>query len=165
MTGEQIAVVVLLAIAFSAGWVARGATGEEEEGGEDLLELLEHARGALDRTLTAAHATVAMWRAEAGTGESAGVTAARILGAELATLRELAGEAAEQLGADNPIAVDLDQAKEAAGLVERELRGYLAGEPLDEERGRLLDACEGAFRDARMRFVRESEVVRELLAG
>ena len=164
MTGEQLVVIGLLAVAFAAGWLARGGHDDQADEHGDLGPLLDRGGEALERALTACHATVAMWRAGEGAGQPAGTMAVRILIDERLRLGAVADDVRDSLGSGNPLAVDLAQAAEAASLVEREMEGYLAGDQLDDERGRRLDAYEGAFRDARMRFGRESEVARALTA-
>jgi hypothetical protein len=161
VTGEQIAVVVLLALAFAAGWYVRGegpARKEASGDGPDLVALLDSAGDVLWRVLTASRATVAMWRIDGAADGDAVAGAVQILSSELNGLRDVAGTLGRQLGSAHPLTVELGLAVEAATLVESEFDHSLEGGC-----GQGLEACLEALIDARTRYVRGCEPLRALL--
>lgn len=157
--------LVLLVLAFAAGWYARGGTDGRKTGDRapnSGFALFERASEAVERVLTATRATIAMWRASGAAGGEAGATAVRILSDEVAALRRVASETAQAVGADHPLAVDLAQIVEAGGLIERELRAYLANEPLTPAHEQALRAYTDVVHDARSRYLRGIEILRRL---
>jgi hypothetical protein len=165
VTGDQIAVLVLLVLAFAAGWYARGSTAGRKAGARapsDDYSLFESGSEAVERVVTASRATIAMWRASGATGGEPGAAAVRILSDEVAALRRVAAEIGQAIGADNPLAVDLAQIVNAAELIERELDSYLADEPLTRDHARALRAYTDVMHDARVRYLRGVEITRRL---
>jgi hypothetical protein len=130
MTPEQLVVLVLLAVAFAAGWIARGAQDSRDE----EPSLTDHGTGdALARALTAYRATRSTW-----VGGSPG-PAARI------ALRILRARVEEARGAAAAVD-DADARREslaAVGLLESAVGSFeasLGGEELHGAGLRAVDA-------------------------
>lgn len=162
--GEQIAVLVLLTLAFAGGWYWRGDGTKQEDAEADLVALLERGSRAISDVLASVRASASV-RAGAGEPEE-GSGDARTLRAELQRLRAVEAELEAQLGGENPLTVDAKQAVEAATLIETELSAHASGgREAATGPGALIGAYEAALSDARMRFVRGAEVATLVLRG
>lgn len=148
MSGEQVLVLVLLAGAFAAGWVARGAgeddenaerepapganAGETAHGGDEMPSGGARPGGdedPLQPAVRAYHAAMSMWLREGEQISSAGHTTLNVLDRRIDDLGEIEpGSPAEALD-------------EAAARLE----AYRRGRPLDAATLRELLVLEGRF--------------------
>ena len=159
MSGEQILVLALLAAAFAAGWIARGAGSTERrvddpEGDLGLGSLLEEGSTALDRALVAYHAAIGMWRQEGDAMSGVGQMVVGTFSGKLARLEALSDELVERLGPDHPLAADFDDAVTALFSLSRGLGAYEDGRGLDPGTLAGLAAHEAELQSARSLYDR-----------
>ena len=167
MAGEQIVVLVLLAIAFGVGWIARGdgrrrgasAAAPKPPERPPVGELIAAAEAALDRVVVACSAARAMATGTERDDPMRAVTLEVLTGA-LADLRPaVAGLAAELApGGRHPLVEEAEDAAAAAALVEAWLAD--GGEPDNAEAARGL---ERAARDALARYRRLARAIAPLV--
>jgi hypothetical protein len=132
MTREQVVILLLLAVAFAAGWIARGAQDSDQEPvdlGEDRTDV------ALARALTAYRAARSMWAAENGPAGPAGRMAVEILRARVEQAH-VAAEAGDDPEARRESLAVVALLERAVGSLEASLQGF----PLDRARLHALDA-------------------------
>jgi hypothetical protein len=134
VTATQIIVLVLLVLAFAAGWVARGAGRRDDRRFTtalgDGLEALEAAQQACDAAL-----------GRNGRGELDGVAA------QLRTARH---ELAEWIGADSPLVEDVEAARDAMTLISTAVRDGTAD---------TAAPLAAVVRDARVRYARSVRAI------
>jgi hypothetical protein len=136
VSADQLLVLVLLAAAFAAGWVARGGKDKDEESGgpagrapeppaappaDDAL--VAEADLALGRAITAGHAARAVAAAPAGTSEAASRAALSVLDQRLAELEDVADRLENALGPDAPAFLAFDRIASGMATLRRRVDG------------------------------------------
>ena len=157
MSGEQLRVLALLAAAFAAGWIARGAGSSErrvDDPDGELGPLLEEGSTALDSALVAYHAAIGMWRQEEDAMTEVGQMVVGTFRGKLARLEALSDDLVERLGPDHPLAADFDDAVTALFSLSRGLGAYEDGRGLDPGTLAGLAAYEAELQSARSLYDR-----------
>jgi hypothetical protein len=161
VTGAQILVLLLLAAAFGAGWVAaRDGVGRRARGGS-LPDQLRAALVALDRAVQSARVLLDVRYAPGLREGPAPATAAGVLERALAALDGVVEPLLEEVGRANPLAEDLDAAREALRLIAANANGLATGDAAE----RVLLELDRAALDAQIRFRREAEAVLAVAAS
>ena len=135
MSADQLLVLVLLAAAFAAGWVARGGKNDKKDSGEPATPprapsapaaddpLVAEAEVALGRAVTAARAARAVAGGAAGTSEAASSAALGVLDHRLAELEGVADRLEEALGHDDPAFLAFDRIVSSLATLRRRVDG------------------------------------------
>jgi hypothetical protein len=132
VSADQLLVLVLLAAAFAAGWVARGGKQTADEDGEAPAApaeapaddpLLAEADLALGRAMTAARAARAVAAGAAGTSEAASTAALGVLDSRLAELEEVADRLEAARGPDDPSFLAFDRIVSGMATLRRRVNG------------------------------------------
>jgi hypothetical protein len=132
VSADQLLVLVLLAAAFAAGWVARGGRDSDEEAeapapapAEPPADgpLVAEADLALGRAMTAARAARAMAAGAGGTSEAASRAALGVLDMRLAELEEVADRLELERGPDDPQFLAFDRIVSGMATLRRRVNG------------------------------------------
>jgi hypothetical protein len=135
MSADQLLVLVLLAAAFAAGWVARGGREPDEDaspapGDAPAPEppaagdpLVASADDALARAMTAARAARAVAAGPAGTSEAATRAALGVLETRLAELEDVADRLEDARGPDDPSFLAFDRIVSGMATLRRRVDG------------------------------------------
>jgi hypothetical protein len=136
VSADQLLVLVLLAAAFAAGWVARGGRhetkpkprGADEPATPDVPAatddpLVADADVALGRAMTAARAARAMAAGTGGTSEAATQAALKVLDQRMAVLEDVADGLEAARGADDPAFVAFDRVVSGMSALRRRVDG------------------------------------------
>jgi hypothetical protein len=150
MTGAEVVGVAVSAAAFGVGWAAgrsRLASGRRRREDAELRALLRACEMTLDRAVRAHRASDNLAHSKtAGQGPVAAQTSRAMLGDALSQLGELRADLTERVGADHPLAEDLEQAASALAL--------LADSDASTDRDERIGPLEQSVADARLRFDR-----------
>jgi len=140
VSADQLLVLVLLAAAFAAGWVARGGREKDEET-EDAPgaptpglpavppepangdPLIAEADLALGRAITAARAARAMASGAGGTSEAASRAALGVLDTRLDELEQVADSLESERGPDDPQFLAFDRIVSGMAALRRRVDG------------------------------------------
>jgi hypothetical protein len=134
VSADQLLVLVLLAAAFAAGWVARGGRHEPKPrgAGEPATPdapgapddpLVAEADLALGRAVTAARAARAMAAGAGGSSEAATQAALKVLDQRMAVLEDVADGLEAARGADDPTFVAFDRVVSGMASLRRRVDG------------------------------------------
>ena len=137
MTAEQLVVLGLLAAAFSAGWIARGAGSRRREAVAAAKPSVAEFDQALEGTLTACRAALR----DGPPREAKRLDVPRLM----EELTAMEARLSEALGPDHPLTQDAADAVQALGLLADALTEQAAGrEPAAEERRLVHDMVRAA---------------------
>ena len=135
MSADQLLVLVLLAAAFAAGWVARGGRESDEDETTDSAPppapeppaagdpLIGEADAALSRAVTAARAARAVATGAGGTSDAASRAALGVLDTRLAELEDVADRLEDARGAEDPAFLAFDQVVSGMTTLRRRIDG------------------------------------------
>jgi hypothetical protein len=132
---DQLLVLVLLAAAFVAGWVARGGRSDRADAEEaspapaatpEAAAVVAGADAVLRRALTAAGAARAVAAAPAGTSEAATRAALRVLDQRLTELEDVADELETARGAEDEAFLAFDGVVSSMATLRRRVDGDAA---------------------------------------